>query len=262
VKVAAALGLAAFFLTGLVVGVRLLALFARTRRAPELLAAMALLGLGPVASTCGAVAAQAAPSAPEIGGVLSAIAYAAAAVGSGSAALFTALVFHRESRAARRLTIALLVALAGTWAAMGATGGFDLTRPPGLFRSASQVLRLAILLWGAIEAYVYGRLLYRRVAVGLADPLVANRFELWGAALAAAALAMTVAFLGNVASLAASPWFAHLEAVIAAAGIAASIALLLAFLPPARYRRFVLARAARPDDARDILRAGNAGARR
>jgi hypothetical protein len=50
--------------------------------------------------------------------------------------------------------------------------------------------------------------------------------------------------------------------VIAVSGIAASIALLLAFLPPDRFRSLVLARSARPDDPRGMIRAGNAGTRR
>ena len=94
--------------------------------------------------------------------------------------------------------------------------------------------------------------------LGLADPLVANRFALWSLALSAGACAMTIAFLGNVVNVAANGWHPAHEVLVAACGIAASVALVLAFLPPDRYRRFVLARSA----PRDILRAGNAAARR
>lgn len=255
----AGLGLAAFFATGLVAGVRLLRLFARTRRAPEFLAGFALLGLGPIATILGALAGLFLARAPGLSLTFSAIAYFAAGAGTGSAAVFTALVFHRGSRAALAVTMALLVLLTVVWAGMAVNGEFDLTRPPGPFRWLGQVARLAILLWSAIESAVYGRLLLRRARYGLADPLVANRFALWSLALAAGAFAMTIAFLGNVVNVAANGWQPAHEVLVAACGIAASVALVLAFLPPDRYRSFVLARSGAPHD---ILRAGNAAARR
>jgi hypothetical protein len=38
--------------------------------------------------------------------------------------------------------------------------------------------------WGAVEALRWWRLLRRRLALGLADPVVTNRFLLWGLACA------------------------------------------------------------------------------
>jgi hypothetical protein len=69
--------------------------------------------------------------------------------------------------------------------------------------------------------------------------LLANRFALW--------------------NVAANGWQPAHEGLVAACGIAASVALVLASLPPDRYRRFVLARSGAP---RDILRAERAAARR
>ena len=257
-NVLAALGLLSFFTAGTVVGVRLLRLYARTRRAPELLAGLALLGLGPVATILGALAGAFTMRAPDLSLTFSAIAYFAAGAGTGSAAVFTAIVFHRGSRVAAVVTVALIVLLTIVWVGMAVNGEFDLRRPPGPFRWLGQVARLAILLWSAIESAVYGRLLLRRARYGLASPLVANRFALWSLALAAGAFAMTIAFLGNVVNVAANGWQPAHEVLVAACGIAASVALVLAFLPPDRYRRFVLARSGAP---RDILRAGNAAAR-
>ena len=105
-------------------------------------------------------------------------------------------------------------------------------------RSASGALA-----WGAVEAYGWFLRMRRRTAIGLGDPLVANRFLLWslGAGLAGAGSAV-----GTVVGIATGRPMNELPALTLALslfGLASAIALWLAFVPPARYLDWVRSRA-------------------
>ena len=106
---------------------------------------------------------------------------------------------------------------------------------------AGQLARLAILLWASLEAFVYWSFMRRRLAYGLADPLVTNRVALWGVGMAMGAAALAIGFFGS--TLRAAGLTAFFEAAIAATGLVASAALLLAFQPPERYRAWIAGRA-------------------
>jgi hypothetical protein len=92
--------------------------------------------------------------------------------------------------------------------------------------------RSAALLWLFFESASYARSMRRRLRLGLADPIVANRFVLW--AIWTGALALIPLFvLGLRAAL----------AVLGAGGATAVAAGWLAFFPPASYQRWIGARA-------------------
>jgi hypothetical protein len=105
------------------------------------------------------------------------------------------------------------------------------------------MLRLATFFWASLESLVYWRLMRRRLALGLADPLVTNRFALWGMGLGAGAAGTTIAFLGNLFGARYGGSGLVFEALIAATGLVGAATLFLAFLPPARYQRWLLRRA-------------------
>jgi hypothetical protein len=237
----AGVSVAVFFGVGLAVGVRLLRLWLRSRHLPELLAALAFLCLGPLAFTLTVAGSRLLEASPDLARVLAALASASAGLGAACAAGFTVVVFRPESRLARAAVIALAVALAVCWLGVGFTSGYDVRRSPGGFRYAGQVLRLAILFWASLEALVYWRFMRRRVPLGLADPLVANRLALWGVGMGMGATALSILFLR--ALLRAPEYGAPFELSIAVTGLVASAALWLAFHPPDRYRAFVARRA-------------------
>ena len=95
--------------------------------------------------------------------------------------------------------------------------------------------------WGGTESILYYAKLKKRLALGLADPLVTDRLRLWGiamgcafasTAIAGALRAAGVKMTGEVTGLFVGPL-----------GIASAAAMWLAFLPPHRYVNWVLARA-------------------
>ena len=110
-------------------------------------------------------------------------------------------------------------------------------------------LQIGCLLWASFEATVYWRKMARRARLGIADPLVTNRFLLW-------ALGAGAAGWGSLFGLVAEwvvgrpgleiPW---LTACLSALGSIAAAAMYLAFTPPRAYQRWIQARAEVPDRA-------------
>jgi hypothetical protein len=97
-------------------------------------------------------------------------------------------------------------------------------------------------LWTAVEGFVQHRNARKRMALGLADAVVANRFLLWGLfGLMATAINATSA-VGN--AIGADPSKSPLVLIpLGVLGAVASAAMYLAFMPPAAYLKLVRSRA-------------------
>lgn len=96
--------------------------------------------------------------------------------------------------------------------------------------------------WTSLEALRYRALLGRRVALGLADPVVVNRFTVWGLGTGLAAI-VDLALAGFSAAgmeAATHPLPALLQS---ASGLANAVTWSLTFRPPRRYREWVRRRA-------------------
>jgi predicted membrane chloride channel (bestrophin family) len=96
-------------------------------------------------------------------------------------------------------------------------------------------------LWSAAEALHRHHLARRRLALGLAEPVVVDRLLLWGIFGLAATGIVGANALGVLLgeNLSTSPIVLLPMAVL---GLAASAAVYLAFLPPAAYLRWIEAR--------------------
>jgi hypothetical protein len=210
-----AVGFGVFFLASLAIGVRLVALAARTGRQPELLIGIGILGIGPTAMGSMMAAAALAGSAPSLARGLTGLAFVAISLGATAACVFNWRVFRPEQPSARIF--------------VGATAG--------LFVSA---LCAANLLWGAGESLRYWLLMRRRLRLGLADPLVTNRFLLWGVGIGAAGVGSVISL---AAQLATGDAMAELPALMLSNslhGLTSAVLMWVAFLPPAAWKRFVL----------------------
>jgi hypothetical protein len=84
----------------------------------------------------------------------------------------------------------------------------------------------------------------RRVRLGLGDPVVANRFLLWGIGAGAAGLGSFIGVAGQLATGAAGTQSSWSMLSSSCHGLIAAIALWLAFVPPGFYRRFIEKRSA------------------
>ncbi len=187
--IAAWFGYTLFCLASVAVGARLLRLWARSRQAPELLAALALLGIGPLGFGLSIASIHLHGVAPGLGDATWAFAAAALTLGGSCVFLFTQQVFHPRSRFVRRLAWAAGGLFTGLLLAEAVTHGFPADEPAGPPMRAANWLRTAGLLWGAAAALRYRSQLVRRVALGIGDAGALARLLGWALALGAAGLA-------------------------------------------------------------------------
>ena len=236
-------GFLAFFFVSLAVGVRLLLLFRRTRQLPELLIGIGVLGIGPVGFGLSMGGALLLERRPDLGALLLGTASLAASVGVVAKLTFNWRVYHPEATLARAATVLGALVLAVCFA-VKLREGFSHGLAVDLTYYLRVFVQIGALLWGAGEALRYHALMRRRVRIGLADPVVANRFLLWGIGAGAAgvgSLVGTVAQLATGVSVRDAGWVMVSSSLH---GLVSAIALWLAFLPPRAFREYVKARAA------------------
>jgi hypothetical protein len=245
----AALGGGAFVLASLLVGLRLLALAGRTGELPEFAVGLALFLMGGIGYPAAAVA-RGVPDLPMLARVsLSAVGMLCMVVGTVGIGVFNWKVFRPDRAWAARLVTVLGAAGVASflWQA-GSPGFLAASENRGLGLHGLEVLAGICLAWAALESVTFALKLRRRLALGLADPLLADRVKLYAVAIVAAQIlngvsVTAVALGGDIAT------WRYGGVVIGPIGAIAALAMWLAFLPPERYRRFVLERAARPRNA-------------
>jgi hypothetical protein len=227
-----------------VVGTRLLLLARRTRGLPEAsLGAMllSLIGLGyPLA-----ILAQA----ESLLGLSASKGIQIASnsmidLGMGLPLLFTGYVFRHDSRAARSICLGAVFLLsvhlgASTVIALHLERMTDAISAVGRWAQIPLSIGIFGFAWTGIESLRYRMLLARRAALGLGDPVVANRMTLWGAlglVTAAGALANSLFLIFEI-DVVGDPLALALTSCV---GIAQAALLYFAFLPPRSYLAWVI----------------------
>lgn len=241
------IGFGAFFVAALVTGVRLLLLWQRTRELPELLIGIGVLGIGPLGFGFAVLAQQTLASAAAVSGGLYAVAILAMNAGGTAKFVFNWRVYHPEQGWARGVAWAagVLFLLASLWEF--ALTGLAMPTQPTPAANLGTWLRIACLGWGSVEAFRWFALMRRRGRIGLADPVVTNRFLLWGIAAGAAALGSLVGTLAPMITGTPQREIGWLTMSSSLHGLVAAVAMWLAFVPPRAYLRWIGAR--RPVDA-------------
>ncbi len=237
----------AFVIGSAVVSARLLGLARRTSEVPELLLGgailcTAVLGYGVLIAGlairgAGVLAPDEVPMAAV---VLSGAGKLLHDLGVTFFLLFVVYVFRRQTRWAPILASALCALLWGGFAVGASEGSF---RGQGIGHAAWYCEYLVIWsypLWNMIESYRYWGLMRRRATIGLADPLVTNRFLLWGTgslftALATWIASLPVLFVDDPARM--LELMPSIRIATAATGLVSVTCSLFAFLPPQWYRR-------------------------
>ena len=234
-------GFAAFALVSSVVGVRLLAQWIRTRELPELLIGVAVLGIGPCGFAFAVFSSLLVEAWPLASQGLWAIAAVAMNAGGLATYVFTWKVFRPREAWARVVVATASVVFVATLIADGIATGFTFPGDPQatLPLQISGWVRIAALAWGAAESIAYYAKMRRRSRLGLADPVVTNRFLLWGMGIGSAAWGSAVAtlvplFLGVPGFE--IPW---LQLSSSLHGLVAAVAMGLAFVPPRAYVAYI-----------------------
>jgi hypothetical protein len=184
--------------------------------------------------------------------------FLASTVGLSFLLLFTQHTFRPDSPAARSAVWGGAMLMGVAAAALGASEGFEVRVLPGPAYWVHFAARIACWVWVAWESLAFFAIQRRRLAIGLADPVVTNRFLLWGVW---ATVLSVLAFADPVARL----WYIHLagtttqwipeigrpiiEATVPIAcglNAAAVVLMVLTFFPTAGYRRWLESRRPAP----------------
>ena len=247
-RVVGILSLAIMASSGVIVGFRLLALGRRTRQQPELLMGLGLVLVAVLGGPLAFVGRLPALVSTPFGDGLFAAGLAATQTGIALFCVFTWLVFRQGTLWATLLLVLAVGALGVEWlgllhaSARGRTLEEILphTRPWGVAIVSTLALAFG---WTGCEAWAYHHRLRRQLALGLGDPIVANRMRLW-----AIAGFSTVLLCGVIAAcmLAGLAPLRHPIPLVALAlsSLCASTCWLLAFVPPASYLAALRRRAA------------------
>jgi hypothetical protein len=237
----AALGGGAFVLASFFVSVRLFALARRTRELPELLVGtnLALSGvLGyPIAMAAKVATDVALQTALQVAHGLMMI------VGLTSVIVFNWRVFRPAEVWARRLSLAYPMLLAALFAWQTASPGWtELARHGAGPWRVLPYFTLFGLAWAAGESLLFHAKLRRRLSLGLADPVTADRMRLWAIAMISAFAITATSLLLRELGVPMTPMLSAV--VVGPLGLLAATTMWLAFLSPRRYRSWVAARIA------------------
>lgn len=235
-------GFLAFFVVSMWVGIRLLLLWSRTRQTPELLMGIGVLGIGPLGFGVAMAAFLSAQSSPNLAKFLIGVASTTIAVGVGANFIFNWLIYHPRSRVVKGIAYAAIAALGVSIVADGLTNRFapDSWHKPG-FAQLRQIAQVGAMLWASAESFGWYRRMQRRVAIGLGDALVANRFLLWSIGAGTAGLGSAIAIVVGIVSGHQMTELPAVTLMLSLTGLVAASALWLGFVPPARYVAWVRA---------------------
>lgn len=246
--IVAAIGGGAFVLASLVLGVRLVLLARRTRGFPELVLGASLFLMAGIGYPLGMIGMQAhaLPTAVRVAMVVGNM--VCLSVGMTALACFTHRVFRPGQRGSQAAVVGIALGFCAGLAAQAWGPGFAsfLENPYGPWRTSVPVSLIAST-WAGGESLRYWWLLRRRLPVGLADPVVVDRFRLWATAML---LASFITFVSMVAESLGVPMMGTPAGalLVGPLGLVIAGSLWLAFLPPAWWVRHVRARAGRTAD--------------
>lgn len=231
------IGVLVMIVADAVVGVRLLMLASRTRRLPELSFGSSFVLMGVVGYPLSIVARKAALAGAPIPALLP-----TALFFQNLASMMILVGTWRTFRAESRWPLAVLwiaaVAFVASLAGDSLVAGAWTLRDGGPWYELGFWARAGAYAWSAAEAGRCYGMMRRRLAVGLADPVVVDRFRLWAVSSSAITAAFLVFYMGrlwaeNVAT--SVPVLAATSVV----GLIAGLSMWLAFVPPPAYlRRF------------------------
>ncbi len=219
------------------VGLRLIFLARRNRTWPELMLGISLFVGGTIAATVEAAGMSGhVYFTPEVSGTLLAIGKALGIAGFILQALFVRMVFRPDDRWALGLVFAIAMLLTGTFAAFYLAGSFSTGQMPLPIFLSELTARCTGSFWLIFESLRYYGFMRKRLGLGLADPVVADRFRLFAIAAIAGLCLLATSVPPMIWPAADSRWLDLLIPFFAASGVTASVAFLLAFFPPAWYR--------------------------
>jgi hypothetical protein len=243
------IALALFVLSCSAVGLRLIWIGAHQRLGPAWSCGLGFTFIAAVGQPLSAASGIYDSTIGEVNHALAAAGTLFVAAGLSSFFAFTLTVFRLRSRWGWALAAGAILALAvASFGRIGAMASAERTlaamqvgRGWNLVLGALSVLCYA---WLGAEGLLEWRKSRRRLALGLADPVVSNRFLMWGLfGLSTTLLSAFLLFLQIATAEGSGSLVGQLALTVF--GLLSSSAVMLAFFPPERYVARIRARAAR-----------------
>jgi hypothetical protein len=240
-----------YLVTVLTLGVRLTLLAYRSRKLPEsFLAAHFILccGFGYALLVIGLSAShQPGLLSPQVIAPMIGVGHFLSCVGVFGVVCFNYLVFRPGQTWALRLVWLSAVTMTTGYVGYGLTGGFSHGYFAGVWFWLFYGTYIAAAAWVMAEPIRYYGIMRRRLRLGLTDPLVVNRFILWGGG-SVCRFAMLVTGVVSGALFEHIPpelwpdvnWLTYIAVAIAGFGL--SVTYWLTFFPTRAYVRFVTRR--------------------
>jgi hypothetical protein len=234
--------------------IRLLSVAFQTRRAPEIWASLYFIGTS-IGLPLRVLGHSLSASDPARAIQLNTVGHAFFAAATCAMAIFTWRVFRTEEVWARALVIVTIGAISITTIFVLASGQANAEQSVAV--AIANMARLLPIFWAFFESTRYRRAMLRRAQLGLADPVVTNRFLLWSIWTAALAILPSTALLlrlfGMIAHFAglefgdgSSTSLAETEAIVLVIRViflvtapVGAAALCLSFFPPERFLAFI-----------------------
>lgn len=238
------LGVLALVFSATVVGLRLLGLARRTRELPELALGVSFLTFGAVGYPLSIAARRGVALGFLDSGDLLAAAWTSQDIASLAVALATWKTFRAHHAGLRWFVVGLAAAYVASQVGHALTVGFAGARDGGGWYYVGFTARAIPFIWAAAEAARYARLQRRRLRLGLADPVVADRFRLWAISSGTIAVGFGI-FLGGRLLVQDVVSSTPVLLLTSAVGLLSGITMWMAFVPPAWYLRRVVAVSAR-----------------
>lgn len=236
-------------------GIRLLLLAHRTREAPEFWGGLYFVGAA-IGLAMRVLGSSLFLTEPELANTINTIGHLSFASGTIAMTVFTLRVFHPSSSAVRTFAGMTIGTILLTSAHTLLGGYTNIENSYSMV--ATNFARLIPTCWAFYESWRYWRSMRRREMLGLADPILTNRFFLWSIWTGAVTLLPMIALFVRTLSIVAlgneqfiegpgavlMPMVLQIIRVIFVfvAPIAA-VALSLSFFPPAAYLDRIRARA-------------------
>jgi hypothetical protein len=230
-------------LVGTVVGLKLLGIAARSGKFPEFAIGAALFVYSAVGQTSAlaraALSDEASVALRMTLAVVSLLALYATLLGLS---LFTWQVFGAESRWRQALTAGVAVTgllftaltIRAAWLQITASVPLDLYGRIGITPHFTLAFG-----WVSLESLRYHAQMRRRQALGLADPVVTNRFLVWGAGEGVASLVVLALFVTSAVHAETSIGDPLIRLFMTLAGLVNALVWWLSFMPPKAYLRWV-----------------------
>jgi len=234
-----------FLLTITLVGMRLLMLAKRSRKLPELLLGLSLIVGGTFGASleAGGLAIKLEVE-PSVVGMLLLAGKTCGALALGFQGFFIWKVFRPDSAWAPVLIGVCISVTVASLVGFGFSGTFSTGHVPMIWFWPELLARTAGSAWLVFEAIRYYRLMRRRQAIGLGDPVISNRFLLWAIGGVCGMLMMLTAVPPVLDPNSTHPMMAFDILAFSAFGIGFSVAYSLVFFPPAAYLQWIGVRAA------------------